>query len=106
VIAFGSASVGWRDYGLGVGLLTALAALCQSAASFASKARKYVYRLETISGRTWRMSSWPLMTDRKDDQGKPIVGWADGWEEMPESREAALVHASVVDAVKLVSRLR
>jgi hypothetical protein len=51
---------------------------------------KSVYRLDTISGRTWRVSSSPLQTGTVDAQHKPVVAWADVWKEMEESPEAAV----------------
>jgi hypothetical protein len=37
----------------------------------------------------WRMSArlWEMS---RDAQNQPMVNWADGWEEMPESTEAAV----------------
>jgi hypothetical protein len=52
-----------------------------------------VYRLDIITGKTWRMSSNPVPTASKDQQNNPIVMWADGWEEMPESPETAVAKA-------------
>ena len=54
---------------------------------------KSVYRLDTISGKTWRISSNPVPTASKDSQGNPITMWPDGWEELPESPEAAVAKA-------------
>jgi len=54
---------------------------------------KSIYRLDTISGKTWQLSANPVATDSKDSQNNPIVMWADGWEELPESREAAVAKA-------------
>jgi len=45
-----------------------------------------------ISGRTWRVSSKPFVASG-DLQHDPLVTWADGWEEMPESPEAAAARA-------------
>ena len=59
-----------------------------SAAS--GKTVKSVYRLDTISGRAWRISSSPLQTGAVDAQHKPVVGWAVAWEELAESAEAAV----------------
>src|SRR6266496_5338342 len=53
------------------------------------KTIKSVYRLDTISGRAWRISSKPYQFSQ-DAQGKPMINWADGWEEMPESPDAAI----------------
>src|SRR6266849_6736080 len=52
------------------------------------KTVKWVYRLDTVSGKTWRMSSNPAVIS-----GNEIATWADGWEEMPESPEAAVAKA-------------
>lgn len=57
------------------------------------KTFKSVYRLDTVSGKTWRMSSSPVQTTAQDAQHNPVVTWADGWEEMPESAEAAVAKA-------------
>jgi hypothetical protein len=57
------------------------------------KTVKSVYRLDTIRGRTWRLSSNPVQTAAQDAQHNPVVTWADGWEEMPESAEAAVAKA-------------
>ena len=51
---------------------------------------KSVYRVDTVSGRTWRISSTPFDTGTFDAQHKPVIAWADAWEEMPESTKAAL----------------
>jgi hypothetical protein len=56
------------------------------------KTVKSVYRLDMISGRTWRVSSKPFVASG-DLQHNPLVNWADGWEEMPESPEAAVAKA-------------
>jgi hypothetical protein len=53
---------------------------------FDGKTVKSVFRLDTISGKTWRLSSNALATG----VDKPSFDFADGWEEMPESPEAAL----------------
>lgn len=53
------------------------------------KTVKSVYRLDTISGKAWRISSKPYQFSQ-DAQGKPMINWADGWEEMPESPDAAV----------------
>jgi hypothetical protein len=58
--------------------------------SVSGKTVKWVYRLDTVSGRTWCMSSNPVPTKGQDAQHNPIIMWADGWEEMPESPEAAV----------------
>jgi hypothetical protein len=58
--------------------------------STTGKTVKSVYRVDTITGRTWRVSSSPLQTGAGDAQHKPVVAWADAWEEMPESPEAAV----------------
>jgi hypothetical protein len=57
------------------------------------KTVKSVYRVDTVSGKTWRMSSNPVPTTAQDAQHNPVVTWADGWEEMPESPEAAVTKA-------------
>jgi hypothetical protein len=57
------------------------------------KTVKSVYRLDALSGKTWRLLSNPVQTAAQDAQNNPIVTWADGWEEMPESREAAVAKA-------------
>jgi len=49
------------------------------------KTVKSVYRVDTITGRTWRVSSSPLPTGAVDAQHKPVAAWVDAWEEMPES---------------------
>jgi hypothetical protein len=59
-----------------------------SAAS--GKTVKSVYRLDTISGKAWRISSSPLQIGAVDGQRKPVVAWADAWEEFAESSEAAV----------------
>lgn len=59
-----------------------------SAAS--GKTVKSVYRLDTISGRAWRISSSPVQTGALDAQHKPVVTWADAWEQLAESSEAAV----------------
>jgi len=57
------------------------------------KTVKWIYRLDTVSGKTWRMSSNPAVMS-EDAQHKPIIAtWGDGWEEMPESPEAAVAKA-------------
>ena len=58
-----------------------------------AKTVKSIYRLDTVSGRTWRMSSNPVQTPAQDAQHNPVVTWADAWEEMPESAEAAVAKA-------------
>jgi hypothetical protein len=57
------------------------------------KTVKSVYRLDTVSGKTWRMTSNPVQTTAQDAQHNPVVAWADAWEEMPESAEAAVAKA-------------
>ena len=57
------------------------------------KTVKSVYRLDTITGKTWRMSSNPVPIGGQDAHGNPAITWADGWEEMPESPEAAVAKA-------------
>ncbi len=54
------------------------------------KTVKSVYRIDTVSGKTWRVKSKAFFTGTQDAQHKPMVNWADGWEEMPESPEAAV----------------
>lgn len=54
---------------------------------------KSVYRIDTITGKTWRVSSNPIPIGGQDPQHNPTVTWADGWEEMPESAEAAIAKA-------------
>lgn len=61
--------------------------------SASGKTVKSVYRLDTVSGKTWRMSSSPVQTTAQDAQHNSVVTWADGWEEMPESPEAAVAKA-------------
>jgi hypothetical protein len=39
------------------------------------------------------MSSNPVTTTAQDAQHNPVIDWADGWEEMPESPEAAVAKA-------------
>ena len=58
--------------------------------STSGKTVKSVYRVDIITGRTWRVSSSPLQTGAVDAQHKPVVAWVDAWEEMPESPEAAV----------------
>jgi hypothetical protein len=58
--------------------------------SASGKTVKSVYRVDAVSGRTWRISSNPLQTGAVDAQHKPVVAWADAWEEMPESPETAV----------------
>jgi hypothetical protein len=53
-----------------------------------------VYRLDTISGKTWRISANPVPTESKDSQNNPLVMWPEGWEELPESPEAAVAKAA------------
>ena len=57
------------------------------------KTVKSVYRVDTITCRTWRVSSSPLPTGAVDAQHKPVAAWVDAWEEMPESEEAAVAKA-------------
>ncbi len=52
-----------------------------------------IYRLDTVSGKTWRISSNPVPTAAKDSQNNPMVIWAAGWEELPDSPEAAVAKA-------------
>ena len=54
---------------------------------------KSVYRIDTITGNTWRITANPVPTASKDSQNNPIVMWPDGWEELPESPEAAVAKA-------------
>jgi len=54
------------------------------------KTVRSVYRIDTVTGKTWRVKSKPFYTGTQDAQNKPMVNWADGWEEMPESPEAAV----------------
>jgi hypothetical protein len=51
---------------------------------------KSVYRIDTVSGKTWRLTSKPFFTGSQDAQHNPMTSWADGWEEMPESPEAGM----------------
>jgi hypothetical protein len=53
------------------------------------KTVKSVYRFDRVTGKAWRISSRPFEVSR-DAQHDPMVNWADGWEEMPESPEAAV----------------
>src|SRR6266576_1243892 len=62
-------------------------------ASPSGKNVKSVYRLDTITGKTWRITANPVPTGSKDSQNNPIVLWPDGWEELPESPEAAVAKA-------------
>ena len=52
------------------------------------KTIKSIYRLDTVNGRTWRMSMKPALTS-----GMRIITWGEGWEEMPESLEAGVTKA-------------
>jgi hypothetical protein len=54
------------------------------------KTMKSVYRVDTISGKTWRMSSNPVPIPVGGDPQHPTVNWADAWEEMSESSEEAV----------------
>lgn len=54
------------------------------------KTAKSVYRVDTVSGRTWRISSSAFQTGALDAQHNPVLGWADAWEEISESSEAAV----------------
>jgi len=54
------------------------------------KTVKSVYRIDTVSGKTWRVTSKPFFTGAQDEQHNPLASWADGWEEMPDSPEAAI----------------
>jgi hypothetical protein len=54
------------------------------------KTVKAVYRLDVTTGKTWRIASSPVATGAQDAQHNSIVSWADGWEEMPESTDAAV----------------
>ncbi len=65
----------------------------EETASPSGKNVKSVYRLDTISGKTWRLSANPVPTASKDSQNNPIVMWPDGWEELPESPGAAVAKA-------------
>jgi hypothetical protein len=63
---------------------------------------KSIYRLDTISGKTWRMTSKPIVSPPDAQHDKPsMLTWANGWEEMSEI-EAALVKAKAeyLDAVE------
>src|SRR5947209_8394144 len=60
------------------------------ASSANGKTVKSVYRIDTVSGRTWRISSSAFQTGAVDAQHKPVLGWADAWEEMSESPQAAV----------------
>ena len=63
---------------------------------------KSIYRLDTISGKTWRMTSKPIVSPPDAQHDKPsILTWANGWEEMSEI-DAALVKAKAeyLDAVE------
>jgi hypothetical protein len=53
------------------------------------KTVKSVYRIDTVSGKTWRVTSKAFFTGSQDAQHNPMTSWADGWEEMPKSPEAA-----------------
>jgi hypothetical protein len=54
---------------------------------------KLVYRLDTISGKTWRMTMKPIFSPPDAQHDKPsILTWAEGWEEMSEI-DAAIVKA-------------
>jgi hypothetical protein len=57
------------------------------------KTVKWVYRLDTTSGKAWRMTSKAAINTMlgKDEKGNPRLMWGDGWEEMAESPDAALV---------------
>jgi hypothetical protein len=66
------------------------------------KTAKYVYRLDTINGKTWRMTSKPIVRPPDAEHPQPaILTWADGWEEMSEI-EAAIAKAKTeyLDAVE------
>ena len=54
------------------------------------KTVKSVYRLDVTTGKTWRIASSPVATGAQDAQHNSVVSWADGWEEMPESTDAAV----------------
>lgn len=54
------------------------------------KTVKSAYRIDTVSGKTWRIESKPFFTGSHDAQNKPMTSWADGWEEMAESPDAAV----------------
>jgi hypothetical protein len=54
------------------------------------KTVKSVYRLDVVTGKTWRIESKPVPAGVQDAQHNPIVSWADGWEEMLESTDAAV----------------
>ena len=51
---------------------------------------KSVYRIDTFSGRTWRITWKAFSTGTKDEQNKPMLSWADAWEEIPESPDEAV----------------
>ncbi len=53
------------------------------------KTVKTVYRLDAVTGKTWRIESKPVSTGVQDAQHNPLVSWADAWEEVPESTDAA-----------------
>jgi hypothetical protein len=54
------------------------------------KTVKSVYRIDMLSGKTWRVNSKAFLTGTQDEQNKPMLNWADGWEEIPESQDAAV----------------
>jgi len=51
---------------------------------------KSVYRIDTFSGRTWRITWTAFPTGTKDEQNKPMLSWADSWKEISESPEEAV----------------
>jgi hypothetical protein len=54
------------------------------------KTVKSVYRIDTLTGKAWRISSSPVDVGAYDAQKNPVMAWADGWEEIAESRELAI----------------
>lgn len=49
-----------------------------------------IYRVDALTGKAWRLSSWPIPSRSRDQQGKEIIMWADAWEEVAESQDVAI----------------
>jgi hypothetical protein len=54
------------------------------------KTIKSFYRLDAISGKTWYLKPKPFFTGTNDEQNKPIISYAYGWEETSESPDEAV----------------
>jgi hypothetical protein len=51
---------------------------------------KSLYRLDAVSGKTWHLSTKAFLTGTNDEHNKPMISFADGWEETSESPDEAV----------------